>query len=99
LATCAGKCQGERDFEGTITFNSDPNSWETHWCGYFDVVSVFSIGGIPDFEKTSENYSEFSDSGTWSINSDGQLVGVEMELDEDLSNTKVNLIRCMILRW
>ncbi|GEM_PF-3998037 len=85
MAAYARKCQKERDFEGTVTFNSDPNTWETDWSAYFDIVNVFSVDGFPDFEETSEDYSEFSGSGTWSINSDGQLVGVEMELDEDLS--------------
>lgn len=71
-----------RDFEGSITFNSNPNTWIADWSAYFDIATQTTFGDITFPSDTIAFFDEQSNSGSWSINQNGQLVGLEVPVGE-----------------
>lgn len=77
-----------RDFMGSVTFTEDPNTYTSDWGYTYDMEFVVRLDSFP--EQTANDVIVVPQEimmGEWTINDDGQLVGLEIDDGVDSDET------------
>jgi hypothetical protein len=86
IATSTG-----RDFAGSITFSSNPNTWVSNMSATYDIVSTITVFGMTHTTETTYLFEQDNETGTWSINEDGQVEGLELTEHENVDQIPMDL--------